>query len=104
MDRYFGFTGECHISGKHALDLVGAKKDYQYLLGADRCEQFQAQSKGRVDKMEPQLRATIRQDLEQLLAGHNCFNIDGYLKFTANKLKLLLQRLLQDEYIEQSKN
>ncbi|MFR6291059.1 MAG: sporulation protein YtxC [Peptococcaceae bacterium] len=74
------------------------KKDYQYLLGADRCEQFQAQTKGRIDKMEPQLRATIRQDLEQLLAGHNCFNIDGYLKFTANKLKLLLQRLLQDEY------
>lgn len=33
-----------------------------------------------------------------MLAGHNCFNIDGYLKFTANKLKLLLQRLLQDEY------
>ena len=43
------------------------KKDYQYLLGADRCEQFQAQTKGRIDKMEPQLRATIRQDLEQRL-------------------------------------
>lgn len=25
---------------------IGAKKDYQHLLGADRCEQFQAQTKG----------------------------------------------------------
>ena len=59
---------------------------------------FRQQAKRRMEKMEPQLRLIIRQDIEQRLKQNDTFNIHGYLRFAAQKLKQMQQNALQEEY------
>mgnify|MGYP004717981239 FL=1 len=71
---------------------------YRHLLEPEAYDDFQRQAKRRIEKMEPQLRGLIRRDLERMLPDTGCFNVSGYLRFSAKRLKRLLQRLLQEEY------
>lgn len=71
---------------------------YRHLLEPEAYEDFQQQAKRRIERMEPQLRAVIRRDLERMLPETGCLNVSGYLHFSAKRLKRLLQRLLQEEY------
>lgn len=71
---------------------------YRHLLEPETFAAFQRQAKRRIEKMEPQLRGLIRRDLERILSDTHCFNVNGYLRFSAKRLKRLLQRLLQEEY------
>ena len=71
---------------------------YRQLLGPEDYIQFRQQAQQRMEKMEPQLRRMIREDLEQILPGSDFFNADGYLRFSAKKLKRLQRHLLQETY------
>lgn len=71
---------------------------YQSLLGAEVYPGFQAQAQQRILRMEPQLRKVIGQDLARLLPAAHSFNVNGYLRFSARKLKRLLRQLLREEY------
>ena len=51
-----------------------------------------------MEKLEPQLRLIIRQDIAQRLKQNDTFNIHGYLRFAAQKLKQMQQNALQEEY------
>lgn len=78
--------------------LKDAGASYRHLLEPEAFAAFQRQAGRRIEKMEPQLRRLIRSDLERMLSDAHCFNVSGYLRFSAKRLKRLLQRLLQEEY------
>lgn len=74
------------------------QRHYQYLLGSELYPGFQQQAQQRILRMEPQLRLVIGHDLERLLPAAHSFNVNGYLRFSARKLKRLLRQLLREEY------
>ena len=74
------------------------QRHYQNLLGAEVYPSFQQQAQQRILRMEPQLRTVIGHDLERLLPAADSFNVNGYLRFSARKLKRLLRQLLREEY------
>lgn len=74
------------------------ENSYRSLLDPDLYQGFLLRAKQRIEKMEPQLHQMIRCDLEQMMPEADCFNVRGYLRFSAKKLKRLLRRLLQEEY------
>lgn len=71
---------------------------YRELLEPGDYVMFRQQAKRRMEKMEPQLRLIIRQDIAQRLKHNDTFNIHGYLRFAAQKLKQMQQNALQEEY------
>lgn len=71
---------------------------YRQLLEPGDYVTFRHQAKRRMEKLEPQLRKVIRQDLERLMQQADNFNVGGYLQFSAGRLKRVLQRLLEEEY------
>lgn len=71
---------------------------YRGLLAPELYQRFRARAAEQMRGRERQLRSVIRQDLTQLLDTKSCFNVSGYLCFAANRLKRLLQRLMQEEY------
>jgi len=71
---------------------------YHSLLAPELYQRFRAHAAEQLRGSERQLRNVIRQDLTQLLDAKACFNVSGYLCFAANRLKRLLQRLMQEEY------
>ncbi len=73
-------------------------KYYRQLLEQNDYVVFRQQANRSMEKLEPQLRAMIRKDIELLLQQNNSFNISGYLRFSAHKLKALMQRVMEEEY------
>ena len=71
---------------------------YRELLEPGDYVVFRQQAKRCMEKLEPQLRLIIRQDIEQRLKQKNTFNIHGYLRFAAQKLKQMQQKALEKEY------
>ncbi len=71
---------------------------YRELLEPGDYVVFRQQVKRRMEKLEPQLRLIIRQDIEQMLKQKRMFNIHGYLRFAAAKLKRMQQKVLEEEY------
>lgn len=73
-------------------------KYYRQLLEPGDYVIFRQQAQRRIEKLEPQLRAVIRHDIEALLQQADCFNVGGYLRFSAQKLKRAMRRQLAEEY------
>ena len=71
---------------------------YRELLDAGDYVVFRQQAKRRMEKLEPQLRLVIRRDIEQMMRETQTFNIHGYLRFAARKLKRLQKTVLEEEY------
>ncbi len=73
---------------------------YRQLLEPSDYVVFRQKAKRRMEKWEPQLRSLIREDIECFLQQDDStsFNIIGYLRFSAHKVKQLLRRLLEEEY------
>ena len=71
---------------------------YRELLEPGEYVMFRQQAKRRMEKLEPQLRLIIRRDIEQMMKQQHAFNIHGYLRFAAPKLKRIQQRILEEEY------
>lgn len=71
---------------------------YRELLDAGDYVGFRQQVKRRLEKLEPQMRRVIRQDIEQMMQQTHTFNIYGYLRFAAGKLKRMLRKVLEEEY------
>ena len=73
-------------------------KYYRQLLEPGDYVVFRQQAQRRIEKLEPQLRMVIRQDIENLMQQADCFNVGGYLRFSAQKLKQTMRRQMAEEY------
>lgn len=88
------------ITFEESMDWILSEegKSYRRFLEPEAYTSFQQMAQQRIQKMEPQLRSIIRQDLERLLTDADSFNVGGYLQFSARKLKRLLRHSLREEY------
>lgn len=88
------------VTFQESMHWILEEEEYSYrsFIDPDLYQSFLLRAKQRIEKMEPQLHQAIRCDLEQLIPDADCFNVRGYLQFSAKKLKRLLRRLLQEEY------
>ena len=71
---------------------------YRKFLEPDEYRLFQKQVKEAFKKHEAQLRDVIREEIKPMLAENYNVNVNGYLRFSAAKLKQILRGVLEDVY------